>query len=57
MNDHNLFPKTLYVSVLRTDLEAIKAERDALKNQVQSLENALREHGVAVDVPKMLHAV
>lgn len=56
MNDYNIFPKTLYVSVLRSDLEAIKAERDALKAEVQGLKNALREQGVAVDLPKMLHA-
>lgn len=56
MNEHENHPQTLYVSVLRSDLYSLCAQRDALKVEVRNLKQALRDKGVAVDLPKMLHA-
>lgn len=56
MNELASHPKTLYVSIPRSELSSLRAERDALKDEVRSLQQALREKGVAVDLPKLMKA-
>lgn len=45
MNDSKIHPKTLYVSILRTDLEAINADREALRAEVARLKAQVQSAG------------